>query len=91
MPKMNGFQLYKIIKQIDPKVKVCLMTAFEIMATSETRAAFEELEPPLDENAILKKPFDSKGLFSKVSQILTGYSSATRIVTMEQDSQILQK
>ena len=30
MPKMNGFELYREIRKLDDKVKVCFMTAFDI-------------------------------------------------------------
>jgi CheY-like chemotaxis protein len=30
MPKMDGFELYKEIRKIDDKVKVCFATAFDI-------------------------------------------------------------
>ncbi len=30
MPKMNGFELYREIKKIDDKVKVCFLTAGEM-------------------------------------------------------------
>jgi two-component system, OmpR family, response regulator ChvI len=30
MPKMNGFDLYREIRKLDDKVKVCFMTAFDI-------------------------------------------------------------
>jgi len=30
MPKMNGYELYKEIRKIDDKVKVCFLTASEI-------------------------------------------------------------
>ena len=30
MPKMNGFELYQQLKNIDDKVKVCFITAYEI-------------------------------------------------------------
>jgi CheY-like chemotaxis protein len=29
MPKMTGFELYRKLKEIDSKVKVCFITAFE--------------------------------------------------------------
>jgi two-component SAPR family response regulator len=29
MPKMNGFELYKEIKDIDNKIEACFITAFE--------------------------------------------------------------
>jgi len=30
MPKMNGYELYKEIRKIDNKVKICILTASEI-------------------------------------------------------------
>ena len=30
MPKMNGFELYKEIRKLDVKVKICFMTAFDL-------------------------------------------------------------
>ena len=30
MPKMNGYELYKEIRKIDDKVKICILTASEI-------------------------------------------------------------
>ena len=35
MPKMNGFELYKEIRKIDNKVKVCFVTAFDIQREEE--------------------------------------------------------
>lgn len=29
MPKMNGFELYKEMKKIDDRVKICFLTAIE--------------------------------------------------------------
>ena len=77
LPKMNGFELYKIIKQIDPCCKVCIMTASEIMASETNRKEFEQLNPPLTEGHILKKPFAQKQLFSKLWQILSGHNIET--------------
>ncbi len=30
MPKMNGFELYIKIREKDPKVKICFLTASEL-------------------------------------------------------------
>ena len=30
LPRMNGFELYKEIRKIDDKVKVCFITAFDV-------------------------------------------------------------
>ena len=44
MPQMNGFELYKKLSQIDSKVKVCFVTAFE-----EYYSEFKSEFPDLDE------------------------------------------
>jgi DNA-binding response OmpR family regulator len=35
MPKMDGFELYKKLQQIDQKVKICFITAFELYYLKE--------------------------------------------------------
>ena len=42
MPKMNGFELYKKMKEIDNKVKICFLTAIEYY-NDEFRMAFPKL------------------------------------------------
>lgn len=42
MPKMNGFELYKKIKELDTKVKVCFLTAIEYY-NEEFRMAFTKM------------------------------------------------
>src|ERR687887_1224549 len=44
MPQMNGFELYKKLRAIDDKVKVCFITAYE-----DYRKEFKESFPELDE------------------------------------------
>jgi DNA-binding response OmpR family regulator len=52
MPGMNGFQLYRKIRDVDNKVKVCFLTAFD-----ESRAEFRTSFPFLEEvKCYLKKP-----------------------------------
>ena len=50
MPGINGFELYRQIKKIDDKVKVCFLTASE-MYYEEFR---KELFPALDNNCYSK-------------------------------------
>jgi DNA-binding response OmpR family regulator len=42
MPRMNGFELYKKMKEIDNKVKICFLTAIEYY-NDEFRMAFPKL------------------------------------------------
>jgi two-component system, OmpR family, response regulator ChvI len=53
MPKMDGFELYREIRKLDDKVKVCFMTAFDIKK-EEIKAALPKLneEKPI----IFRKP-----------------------------------
>jgi DNA-binding response OmpR family regulator len=62
MPGMSGFELYQKIRDMDEKVKVCFLTAFE-----EYRADFKKSFPALDEvKCYLKKPITISDLISRL-------------------------
>jgi CheY-like chemotaxis protein len=72
MPKMNGFELYKKIKDIergyddDDKLRVCFITAYE-----GYRNQFNELFPTLEEvDCFLKKPISLPDLVKAVKSQL---------------------
>jgi DNA-binding response OmpR family regulator len=65
MPGMNGFQLYKRIRDLDDKVKVCFLTAFE-----ESRGEFRNSFPFLEEvNCYLKKPITVQDLIKRLALV----------------------
>jgi two-component SAPR family response regulator len=65
MPGMNGFQLYHKIRDIDDKVKVCFLTAFE-----EARGEFNSSFPFLEEiKCYLKKPITLHNLVKRLSDL----------------------
>ncbi len=65
MPGMNGFQLYKRIRDLDDKVMVCFLTAFE-----ESRAEFRNSFPFLEEvNCYLKKPITVQDLIKRLADV----------------------
>ena len=66
MPDMNGFELYKQIKKIDDKVKVCFLTAGE-MNYEQFR---KELFSALDEKCYIQKPFETETLIKRLDRIL---------------------
>jgi DNA-binding response OmpR family regulator len=66
MPKMNGFELYKQIKKIDDKVKVCFLTAGE-MDYEQFR---KELFPALNENCYIQKPIETEMLIGRINRII---------------------
>jgi two-component system, OmpR family, response regulator ChvI len=66
MPTMNGFELYRKIRIIDDKVKVCFITAYE-----DYREEFKEFFPMLDEfKYFIRKPKAIEDLVNHVSTIL---------------------
>jgi DNA-binding NtrC family response regulator len=52
MPKMNGFELYKAMYEIDPDMSFCFITAFEIRLSE-----FKKIFPTTKVAGFLKKPF----------------------------------
>jgi DNA-binding response OmpR family regulator len=67
MPNMNGFELYRQIKKIDDKVKVCFLTAGE-MDYGQFR---NELFPALDNNCYIQKPIENETLINRLNEILS--------------------
>jgi two-component system, OmpR family, response regulator ChvI len=67
MPGINGFELYRQIKKIDDKAKVCFLTASE-MYYEEFR---KELFPALDNNCYIQKPIETEMLIRRLNEILS--------------------
>jgi two-component SAPR family response regulator len=67
MPDMNGFELYKQIKKLDDKVKVCFLTAGEM----DYEQFGKELFPALDKNCYIQKPIENEILIEKLNRILS--------------------
>jgi two-component system, OmpR family, response regulator ChvI len=66
MPKMNGFELYKKIKDIDNKIEACFITAFEDYR-EELKESFPELE---EAKYFIRKPKAIEDLVQHVATIL---------------------
>jgi two-component system, OmpR family, response regulator ChvI len=65
MPGMNGFQLYRKIREIDNKVKVCFLTAFD-----ESSGEFKSSFPFLEEvKCYLKKPITVQDLVKRLADL----------------------
>ena len=66
MPVMNGFELFKKIKEIDNRVQACFITAYE-----DYREEFKESFPLLDEaKYFIRKPKAIEDLVNHVSTLL---------------------
>ena len=69
MPKMDGFQLYTKLREQDPKVKICFLTASE-MFYEEFRKARSELGRIIDEDYFIQKPIRIEVLIKKITLII---------------------
>lgn len=65
MPNMNGFELYKKIKERDNKVKICFLSA-----TENSYEEFKQIYPTSEENCFIKKPISPSELVNKIKYIL---------------------
>ena len=65
MPKMNGFELYNEMRKIDNRVKLCLITAFDIQ-NEALKAAIPVLNA--GKAVIIKKPIKTVDLAKIVAQ-----------------------
>ena len=61
MPKMNGFELYEKVKEIDDKAKACFITAHEVYYES-----LRDLFPGFEVDCFMRKPIENEDLLRKV-------------------------
>jgi CheY-like chemotaxis protein len=66
MPKINGFDLYQKIREIDSNVKTCFLTASELFYEEYRRL---EAHPRLDKQYFIQKPIRSEELIRQLSKI----------------------
>ena len=62
MPKMNGFDLYKELKKLDPDVKVCFLTASEKYREGLREGEYQTLSKDL----FIQKPLSIKDLTKEI-------------------------
>jgi YesN/AraC family two-component response regulator len=67
MPKMNGFELYRRIKEKNPSMKIAFITAFEI-----NREEFNKVLPSIDVKDFIIKPISMSHLIVKLKSIVKG-------------------
>jgi DNA-binding response OmpR family regulator len=67
MPKMNGYDLYKEIRKLDNKVKICFLTASELYNENLRRQTKEILN---EVKRFISKPLTLEDLVIKVKKEL---------------------
>lgn len=68
MEKMNGFELYREIKKIENKVKVCFLTALSEMHDYESFK--KEVSPKSGERYFIQKPIENEEMLKRVNTII---------------------
>jgi CheY-like chemotaxis protein len=67
MPRMNGFELYRKIKEKNPLMKIVFITAFEI-----NKEEFSKVLPSIDVKDFIIKPISMTNLRIKLNEVLKG-------------------
>ena len=65
MPALSGIQLSKKVKEVNPNVKVVLMTAFEIK-----NSEFSKVFPSTQVDGFVQKPIGIKDLTDKILNLI---------------------
>ena len=69
MPKMDGFELYIKIREQDPKVKICFLTAIATF-NEEFRKTRLVLGKTINEDYFIQKPIKIEDLIKKLTSIM---------------------
>ena len=69
MPKMDGFQLYTKIREKDPKIKICFLTASELYY-EEFRKMHHELGKTINEDYFIQTPIKNGDLIKHLTRII---------------------
>jgi DNA-binding response OmpR family regulator len=72
MPKMNGFELYRRIKEKNPSMKIAFITAFEI-----NKEEFNKVMPSVNVTDFISKPLSISNLIAKLKTMLTSYPQSS--------------
>jgi two-component system response regulator ChvI len=66
MPRMNGFELYRQLKEMNPNTKIAFITAFEI-----NKDEFIKVLPSIEVKDFIIKPIDMDDLIFKIRSMLS--------------------
>ena len=65
MPDLNGFELYREIKRLDKKVKVCFLTAGELYY-----GEYPDISSSLHASSFIRKPIENEELMKRINEII---------------------
>jgi DNA-binding response OmpR family regulator len=71
MPELNGFELYREIRKIDEKVKICFLTAGEMYYGGS------DIFSSLPSSYFIRKPIDNDVLIERINEIIAHDTQVT--------------
>ena len=72
MPELNGFGLYREIKRLDKKVKVCFFTAGDMYD-----GVYSDIFSSLPANHFIRKPIENEELMRRINEIIAHDTQVT--------------
>ena len=78
IPNMDGFELYIKIKEKDPTVKICFLTAIAIF-DEEFRKSRPEVDRIITQECFIQKPITTEDLIKKLIDIINTNMITTSI------------
>ena len=69
MPKMDGFELYTKLREQDPKVKICFLTAAAIF-NKESKKSILKLDKNINKDFFIQKPIQTEDLVKRITSII---------------------
>jgi DNA-binding response OmpR family regulator len=66
MPNMDGFELYKEIKEKDPNVRACFLTASELYYKKFRSREYSTL----DKELFIRKPIENEELIQEIKRLI---------------------
>jgi two-component system catabolic regulation response regulator CreB/two-component system response regulator ChvI len=71
MPELNGFALYREIRKLDKKVKICFLTAGEMYY------GYSDIFSSLPANYFIRKPIENEELIERINEIIVHDTQVT--------------
>jgi DNA-binding response OmpR family regulator len=69
MPKMDGFELYTKLREQDPKVKICFLTAISTLNEGFIKLS-SEFDRIISQGYFIQKPIKTEDLIKKIVTII---------------------
>jgi DNA-binding response OmpR family regulator len=76
MPGLSGFALYREIRRLDKKVKICFLTAGEMYYD-----AYSDIFSSVPAKCFIRKPIDNEELMKRINEIIVDETATLKQAT----------